>query len=394
METLYREFPDDPEVKAFFALAQLAIAQTNSNPLEYHNRAAKILLSIHKQNPIHPGAIHYLIHANDIRGREHESLEIIRSYGDIAPSNPHALHMPTHIFTRLGSWREVIEGNFKAAEAAIAHPAGDKGQYVWDEFPHAIEYLVYAYLQQGDDSSAAAQLRRLTSTKNLHPTFKTAYHFSSIPARYALERGDWQEAAELVPRPYDTLDWDRFPWPEAVTWFAKGLGAAHLGGIADVERAYDRLLELEAAADKAGEKLFTRQIRVLRLTVSAWIAHLKGNQEQAIELMEKASELEVAIPKHPVTPGPTLPAYEVLGDLLMEQEKPEQALLAFKLSLELYPRRFNSLLGAARAAKAFEDKQTAKKYYAELLTISVSESKRAGVQEATKYIAGNVSQRE
>jgi len=201
METLYHKFPDDPEGKAFFALSQLAIAQTSPNPLEYHNRAAEILLSIHKENPIHPGSIHYLIPANDIRGREHESLEIVHSYGNIAPHNPHALHTPTHIFTRLGSWREVIEWNLKAADAALEHPAGDKGQYVWDEFPHAIEYLVYAYLQQGDDSAAAEQLKRLTSTKNLHPTFKTAFHLSSIPARYALERGDWQEATELVPRP-------------------------------------------------------------------------------------------------------------------------------------------------------------------------------------------------
>ncbi|NIP22223.1 MAG: hypothetical protein GWN67_23105 [Phycisphaerae bacterium] len=394
METLYHKFPDDPEVKAFFALAQLAIAQTSPNPLDYHNRAAEILLSIHKENPVHPGSIHYLIHANDIRGREHESLEIVRSYGDIAPRNPHALHMPTHIFTRLGSWREVIEWNLKAAEAALEHPAGDKGQYVWDEFPHAIEYLVYAYLQQGDDSAAAAQIMRLTSTENLHPTIKTAFHLSSIPARYALERGEWQEAAELVPRPYDALEWDLFPWPEAVTWFAKGLGAAHLGRIEDAQHAHDRLQALEDAADKAGEKLFTRQIRVLRFTVSAWTAHLQGNEEQALELMEKASELEVTTPKHPVTPGPTLPASEVLGNLLMELEKPEQALLAFKQSLELYPRRFNSLVGAARAAQALEDKQTAKKYYAELLSISVSESKRAGVQEARKYITGNVTQKE
>ncbi len=393
METLYRKFPNDPEVKAFFALSQLAIAQTSPNPLEYHNRAAEILLSIYKENPIHPGSIHYLIHANDIRGREHESLEIVRSYGNIAPRNPHALHMPTHIFTRLGSWQEVIESNLKAAKAALEHPVGDNGQYVWDEFPHAIEYLVYAYLQQGNDSAAEAQFKRLTSTENLHPTFKTAFHLSSIPARYALERRDWQQAVELVPRLYDTLDWDHFPWPEAVTWFAKGLGAAHLGRIAEAQHAYKRLLELEGAADKAGEKLFTRQIRILRLAVSAWTAHLQGKEEQALQLMGKAAELEVTTPKHPVTPATTLPVYELLGDLLIELTKPAKALTAFERSLELYPKRFNSLLGAARAAKVLEDKQTAQKYYAELLAISADESKRAGVQEAHKYIDGDVTQK-
>ncbi len=394
METLYHKYPNDPEAKALFALAQLAIAQTSANPLDYHNRAAEILLSIHRENPNHPGSIHYLIHANDIRGREHESLDIVRRYGNIAPRNPHALHMPTHIFTRLGSWREVIEWNRKAAEAALEHPAGDQGQYVWDEFPHAIEYLVYAYLQQGDDGAAAAQLERLTSTENLHPTFKTAFHLSSIPARYALERGDWQEAAQLVPRPYDGLDWDRFPWPEAITWFAKGLGAVHTGRIEDAQRAYDRLQVLEEAANRTGERLFTRQIRVLKLTVSAWLAHLHGNEEKGLELMEKATELEVATPKHPVTPGPTLPAYEVLGNLLMDLDKPDQALMAFRRSLELYPKRFNSLLGAARAAKELRDEQSAREYYAELLAITAEESMRVAVQEARKYIADNVAQNE
>jgi len=386
MDTLSQTFPDDPEVKAFYALAQLAIAQTSQTPLEYHNRAADILLSVYKENPIHPGAIHYLIHANDIRGREHQSLEIVRSYGKIAPRNPHALHMPTHIFTRLGSWPEVVEWNLKAAEAALEHPAGDKGQYVWDEFPHAIEYLVYAYLQQGDDSAAEAQLTRLTSTEHLHPTFKTAFHLSSIPARYALERGNWEEAAELAPRPYDALDWDRFPWPEAVTWFAKGLGAAHIGGIEEAQHAFDRLSALEGVAEKAGEQLFTRQIRILRISVAAWTSFFRGEREQALRLIQEAADLEVNTPKHPVTPATTLPVCELQGELLMELERPGEALTAFKRSLELFPKRFNSLLGAARAAHAIDDDQTAKSYYAELLTISANGSKRAGTAEAREYI--------
>lgn len=411
MDTAYHKFPNDHEVKAFYALALLAIAQTAIDPLDYHNRAAEILLSIHRENPIHPGSIHYLIHANDIRGREHESLKIVRSYGSIAPRNPHALHMPTHIFTRLGSWEEVISWNKKAAEAALEYPAGDEGQYVWDEFPHAIEYLIYAYLQQGDDEAAGAQLKRLFSTENLHPTFKTAFHLSSIPARYALERGNWQEAADLVPRPDDeikrerfvikslrisgscipALKWDQFPWPEAVTWFAKGLGAAHLGKVEDTQIAQDHLQALEKAADQSGEKLFMQQIQILRLAISAWNAHFQGNNDQALYLMEKAAELEIATPKHPVTPATTLPVYELLGDLLIELSKPKQALTAFERSLELYPKRFNSLLGAARAAKALEDQQTTKKYYSELLAISAKESTRAGIREAHMYVDGTIT---
>ena len=158
MEAVYQRFPDDQDAAALYALALLATAPAGGTSLEHQNCAAAILLSVHAKNPDHPGSIHYLIHANDVRGREHDSLEIVRAYGEIAPRNAHALHMPTHIFTRLGQWDEVIQGNLKAANAALEQPAGDRGQYVWDEFPHAIEYLVYAYLQEGADQAAAQQL--------------------------------------------------------------------------------------------------------------------------------------------------------------------------------------------------------------------------------------------
>jgi tetratricopeptide (TPR) repeat protein len=271
--------------------------------------------------------------------------------------------------------------NLQEAGAALEHPAGDDGQYVWDEFPHAIEYLVYAYLQQGADDAAAEQVERLLSTENLHPTFKTAFHLSSIPARYALERWAWEEAAALSPRPYDALQWERFPWPESVTWFARGLGAAHLGQLGKVERALERLGELEQAADQAGEALFTNQIRVLRLALSAWQAHVQGNDDLALEQMQAAAELEVATPKHPVTPAPTLPADELLGDLLMESGKPEQALAAYERSLELHPNRLNSMLGAARAAQALDDEQAARKFHAALEEMAVKESNRAALTE-------------
>jgi tetratricopeptide (TPR) repeat protein len=394
METLYRKFSNDPEAKAFFALAYLATGQVSENALEHNSRAAEIALSIYAENPLHPGSIHYLIHANDIRGREHESLEIVRSYDNIAPRNPHALHMPTHIFTRIGNWQEVIELNHQAAEAALEHPAGDEGQYVWDEFPHAIEYLVYAYLQQANDGAAAAQLERLKSTKNLQPTFKTAFHLSSIPARYALESRAWKEAAELVPRAYDALDWDRFPWPEAVTWFAKGLGAVHLGQLENTQRAYDRLQALEGVATQTGAEVFIRPIRVLRIALSAWMAHLEGKGERALELMEMAAELEFNTPKHPVTPAPTLPTQELLGDLLMELGNPDKAMAAFNRSVELYPKRFNSILGAARAAQALEDEKTTERFYAELLEIGVDQSNRSGLKEARTYLGELTNERE
>ena len=179
--------------------------------------------------------------------------------------------MPTHIYVRLGKWPQVVEGNMRAAEAALEHPAGE-GRLVWDEFPHAIEYLVYADLQLGADDKALAQLQRLRKTERLEPTFKTAFHLASTSARYALERHAWSEAAALAPEPA-SLDWNRFPWPEAVTWFARGLGAAHLNRLDQARAAVQRLRELEAASGRSGEVLFTRQIEVLRLAMDGWLAH-------------------------------------------------------------------------------------------------------------------------
>lgn len=382
METVHAAFPADPEGAAFYALAHLAVAPVDSVAGSHSERAAGLLLAVYEQNPDHPGAMHYLVHANDAPGRERESLEIVRKYESAAPRNPHALHMPTHIYTRLGDWRAVVRGNLSAAEAALRSPAGDRGQFVWDEFPHAIEYLVYAYLQQGADGEAAAQLERMLGTPALEPTFKTAFHLASTAARYAVERRAWSEATSLRPRDPATLDWDRFPWPEAVTWFARGLGAAHEGGLEDARTAVARLGELEAAAGAADEALFARNIRILGLEVAAWLAHAEGDPVTSEARLRQAADLEVATPKHAVTPGPTLPGHELLGDLLLEQGRPVEALVAYRRSLELYPRRFNSLLGAARAARGSGDDATALSLYRELLELAAGGSRREGLEEA------------
>ena len=382
MEKVYAAFPDDPEADAFYALAHLATAPSNTISREHSDRAAEILLRVYERNPDHPGAMHYLVHANDVPGRERESLEITRKYEAVAPRNPHALHMPTHIYTRLGDWDGVIRGNLRAADAALEYPAGDHGEFVWDEFPHAIEYLVYAYLQKGADGEAEAQLKRLHSTAHLEPTFKTAFHSASTQARYALERRAWDEAARIVPREPATLDWDRFTWPEAIAVFARGLGAVHVGGLDEARAAGKRLEELEATTRKAQEDLFARNIQVLRLGLSAWLAHAEGQQESGLALMREAAELEASTPKHAVTPGPTLPAFELLGDLLMEQKQPAEALVAYKRSMELYPRRFNSLLGAARAARALGDESLARGFYKELLEVAGGGTRQPALTEA------------
>ena len=389
MARVHRALPDDPEAAALYALAHLAITPANAITRTHADAAADILVDVYRNNPDHPGAMHYLVHANDVPGRERELLEIMRRYEGVAPRNPHALHMPTHIYTRIGDWDAVIRGNLRAAEAALEHPAGERGELVWDEFPHAIEYVLYAQLQKGADDAAAVQLQRLRGTAALEPSFKTAFHLASTQARHALERRAWDEAASLVPREPATLDWDRFTWPEAIVQFARGLGAVHVGNIDQARAAGVRLQTLEAATRKAGEALFARNIQVLRLELDAWVAHAEGRRDASVALMRQAADLETSTPKHAVTPAPTLPAHELLGDLYMAHAKPAEALAAYQRSLQLYPRRFNGLLGAARAARALGDAPAARTFYRQLLEVAGGGTRQAALDEARSHVAGH-----
>jgi len=213
-------------------------------------------------------------------------------------------------------------------------------------------------------------VRRLHATPRLQPTFKTAFHLASTQARYALERQAWTEAAAIVPRTPAALEWDQYPWAEAIAWFARGLGAAHLGRMGDAADAAGHLARLEAAAGASGEDLFARNIGMLRLELSGWIAHAGKRDATALERLREAAELEAATPKHAVTPAPTLPALELLGDLQMERKHPAEALAAYRSALELYPRRLNALAGAARAARAAGDDSLAHALYRQLLDLA------------------------
>ncbi len=387
LENLYLKVPGDPDAAALFALSHLATSPADTISRAHADRAAAILIAVHEAYPNHPGAMHYLVHANDMPGRQNESLEITRLYEATAPRNPHALHMPTHIYTRLGDWEGVVRGNLMAAEAALEHPAGDRGDLVSDEFPHAVEYLLYAYLQMGADDEAALVLSRLRETEKLQPSFKTAFHLASTEARFALERQAWAEARTIVPRQPEDLNWDRFRWPEAVAQFAVGFGAVHDGDLVEAERAAERLRTLGDASDQAGENLFARNIKVLQLALSAWIADLSGEIESSEGLMREAAEIEVSTPKHAVTPGPILPGHELLGELLSRHGNEEAALSAFKTSLTHYPLRFNSLAGAARTALALGDSAAADGFYTQLLAISYPNSTRPSLREAADYVS-------
>jgi len=385
MASVHTAFPDDREASAFYALALLASARPGPTLQEHSQKAVDLLLPLLRENPDHPGAMHYIIHADDIPGRENDDIEVVREYEQLAPDNPHALHMPTHIYTRLGDWDGVIRGNLRAADAALKYPAGDKAQFVWDEFPHAIEYLVYAYLQQARDTDAAAEMARLMAIPNLEPTAKTAFHLASIPARYALEREDWNAAAALVPREPASIEWDRVPWPEAITRFARGYGAVRTGNIDEARTAVDRINELEDRAGAAGEEVFARQIRTMRFELAAWIAHASHTEESAIAAMQQAVEIEGSTPKPPVTPAPTMPALELLGSLMLELGRPQDAVTAYQQSLQRFPRRFNGTRGLARALARTGDTAAAVEQYRELLRIA-GHGTRPALREARDFV--------
>ncbi|MGI9627882.1 MAG: tetratricopeptide repeat protein [Longimicrobiales bacterium] len=384
MTATYETHSDDQETAAFYALSQLAAGQIADDRMAYQSRAAQVLLEIYDEEPRHPGAIHYTIHANDVTTRASESLEVVRSYDDIAPEVPHALHMPTHIFVRLGEWPEVIRWNRKSADAALRFPAGDRLSH---HYPHALDYLVYANLQRGDDRAATDVLGELSrQTEPFQGTFISAFHLAAIEARYAVERRAWTEAKTVRARSHNYLDWDKFWWAESLSWFARGLGAAHTGDVDEAERAEAEMLRLRNDANAAGEEGFGTYIEIDRLVLSAWRSYAAGDWERAQTALTDAVALEATTQKHPVTPGAIYPPQEALGDLLFKLNRPLEALEAYEASLATWPERFNSMIGAARSARAADREDTARAHYEKLLKSTSDESQRSEIAEARSFL--------
>jgi len=377
--------PDDMETAAFYALSHVAAGQNASDRMAYNGRAAEVLLRIYKREPAHPGAIHYTIHANDIDSRAAESLKIVRSYSGIAPDVPHALHMPTHIFVRLGEWENVIAWNRKSAAAALRLPTEDG---ISHHYPHALGYLVYAHLQRGEEKLAweiADDV--LAKDEPLQGDFTSAFHLASMPARYAVERRAWDEARTIMPRTPEGVAWDRFWWPESVSRFARGLGAVHTGDAGEAKKAERRMAELRDAAQKAGEATFAGYIEVDRLVLASWRAQMTGESKRALDLAREAVTKESEMQKHPVTPGALYPSQESLGDLLMALYRPQEALSAYESALAAWPGRFNSLAGAARSARTAGLTDRARVYYRTLIeTASDASSSRPALAEARQFL--------
>jgi tetratricopeptide (TPR) repeat protein len=384
LERAHRDHPEDTEAAVLYALSLMAMGQAADDLVPYHDRAATILHEVHAREPMHPGAIHYTIHADDIAGREAESLDVVHSYDRIAPTVPHALHMPSHIFVRLGEWPGTIEWNRRSADAALRFPANGRLSI---HYAHALDYLIYAHLQQGDDARARAVLDELLGQEQrFQEDFVNAFHLAVMPARLAIERRAWDEAAAIRPRTPDYLAWDRYWWPESLSWFAHGLGSAHTGDLAAAREAERRMAELRDRARAADETRFATYIEIDRLILEGWLAHAEDDAAAEARIRE-AARLERTVDKHIVTPGALLPPYEALGDLLMELDRPGDALEAYETSLEIWPNRYHSLLGAARAARAAGDDARARDHYAALIdVVGDSGSDRAGVAEARERV--------
>lgn len=355
-EKAYIDFPQDLEIKSFYALSLIAVADPTDKNYPNQMKAGQLAQEVLREIPSHPGAFHYTIHAYDYPELAEKAKTAADNYSSIAPDVPHALHMPSHIFTRLGMWDESIEWNRRSAEAAKKSTFGSGSLH----FLHAKDYIIYALLQQLRDEEVKKELEDingLRSNVEQHPA--SAYALAAAEARFALERQNWKYATQIVPGNSSALDWDRFPEFEALSHFAIGLGAARSGDIAKAQKASQTLHSL---TEKTKNPYWSEQIHVQNLTVKAWIEFAKGNKTKALELMEEAEKRERATNKHPITPGELLPASELLGDMYLELKNPEKALIHYEYALERSPERFNSLRGAAMAAEMANKNELAQNY--------------------------------
>jgi len=354
MAAVAKANPHDTEAQVFYALALLSTAPPTDKTHANQKKAAAIMEPLYAANPQHPGIPHYLIHACDNAEMAPQGLRAALDYSRIAPSAPHALHMPSHIFTRLGLWNESVESNQAARRAAREH--GDVGEEL-----HAMDYLTYAYLQLGRNDDAAgvvADLRRMSGLQGQQ--FKVGYAATAMPVRLAVERRNWQDAAAIEPAS------NAPPEVNAVAIWARAIGFARLGRTKEASNELQRLRETERQLRNSRSDYWANQVAIQVSELDAWIALANGDGASAKRLMSAAADLEDSIEKMPLTPGPIIPAREQLGDLLLELKQPDPALKQFETSLQQSPGRRNALLGASKAAELSKNHQKSDLYAAEL----------------------------
>ena len=378
MEALAQKYPDDDEAQIHYALALNTSASPADKTYSNQLKGAVILEPIALRQPLHPGVAHYLIHLYDYPAIADKGIEAARRYAKIAPDAPHALHMPSHIFTRVGYWNDSIASNTASARSA------KESRDLSDEL-HAMDYLVYAYLQLGQDDKAKAVVDEMGTVTGFSETFIPGPYAEAVsPARYALERGDWKAAESLAVRPTPLAN------VQAITYFARALGAARAGNPEAAKPDIARLGELRDKLREAKDAYWSEQVDIQARIASAWLLYAEGRKNEALKAMSEAADAEDRTEKHPVTPGVPKPARELYGEMLLDSGNAKDALAAFEATLKKEPNRLGALAGAARAAAQLGDTSRARNYFGKVVEQAGSGGNaRIEVADARKYLAGH-----
>jgi tetratricopeptide (TPR) repeat protein len=375
MEALAQRYPKDDEAQIHYALALNTSASPADKTYANQLKGAALLEPIAKRQPQHPGVAHYLIHLYDYPPIAEKGLEAARRYAKIAPAAPHAQHMPSHIFTRVGYWKESIASNTDSARSA-------KDGKDFDEQLHAMDYMVYAYLQLGQDKKAGAVVDEMMAVTGVNPgRFVSPYALAVSPARYMIERGDWKSAAELKVRP------SQFAYADAMTHFARALGAARSGNPEAAKADIAKIGELRDKLREAKDAYWSEQVDIQAQVASAWVLYAEGKHDDALKAMSSAADAEDKTEKHPVTPGVPKPARELYGAMLLDRGMAREALAAFEATLKKEPNRLGSYVGAAKAAEKSGDKAKARLYYEKVVAVAGGADKTKGeVADARAFL--------
>jgi tetratricopeptide (TPR) repeat protein len=387
MGALQAAYPQDDEAAIFHALTLAVTAPKTDKTFANQRKCGEILEPIFARQPHHPGIAHYIIHCYDNPVLAEQGLGAARMYARIAPASAHANHMPSHLFTRVGSWDESIASNLKSAELAAAAEVNSKNGEARDQRLHAMDYLVYADLQSGRVSKAKAVLDEMNGLPPVSGLTLTGnYGASAIPVRYAIELGNWEQASQL------RVVEGAVPWAQAITWTAIGVGSARSKNLEKASQAEQKLADLRDTIAKQNNTYWSNQVEVERREVSAWIAEQNGKPEEALKLARLAAELEESMDKAAVTPGAVTPAREMLAELLMIGHRPKESLVEYQAVLKIAPNRFNALYGAARAAEASGDATTASGYFRKLTEVAVGDE-RPELKTAREKLVAEKAQR-
>jgi tetratricopeptide (TPR) repeat protein len=377
-EKIAAKYPDDDEAQIAYAITLNTSADLNDKTYAQQSKGAAILEPISQRLPRHPGVTHYLIHLYDYPETAAKGLDAANRYAKIAPAAPHAQHMPSHIYTRVGYWKESIDSNIASVKAAKAEKS--VGNYL-----HAQDYMVYAHLQLGQDKQARAVMDEMMQETDFKATVLAAhYALAAAPARYAVERGDWNGASQLSVRP------SPFNFVMAMSHFARALGAARSGKPDAAKPDIEKLAELRDKLREAKDAYWSEIVDIQRQVAAAWVLHAEGKYDEALKAMSAATDAEDKTEKHAVTPGPLAPARELYGFMLLDRGMAKEALAAFEATKAKEPNRFRGFLGAATAAEKLGDKAKAKDNYEKLVALSANaDSEQPEVAAAKKYLASN-----